>query len=58
MMEQKNKLSYDKGRLTARVEDLQREVESLANAQSELTQLRKTAATMDANYKKVNNYFN
>lgn len=53
MMEQKNKLAYDKGRLQNRVGELQREVESLASGQSELAQLRKLASTTESNYKKV-----
>ena len=53
MQEQKNQLAYDKGRLQSRVEELQREVQALANAQSELVQLRKVTAALEVNYKKV-----
>ena len=53
MMEQKNRLAYDKGRLQNRVDDLQREVESLANSQSEATQLRKVSSSLESNFKKV-----
>ncbi len=53
MIEQKNKLAYDKGRLQSRVDALQKELEGLANAQSEQVQVRKLATQLEAKYHKV-----
>ncbi len=55
MIEQKNKLAYDKGRLQSRVDALQKELEGLANAQSEQVQVRKLATQLEAKYHKVQN---
>ncbi|XP_064642994.1 coiled-coil domain-containing protein 150-like [Lineus longissimus] len=53
MLEQKNRLAYDKGRLQTKVDHLQSELESLANSQTELMQLRKNNQTIEAKYSKV-----
>ena len=53
MLEQKNKLAYDKGKLQNRVDHLQRELEELASAKTDLIQMRKTNAAMDAKLNKV-----
>lgn len=53
MMEQKNKLAYDKGRLQTKVDDLQRDLEGLAGVQNELIQLRKSYAALESRYSKV-----
>jgi predicted nuclease with TOPRIM domain len=53
MLEQKNRLAYDKGRLQTKVDHLQSELESLANSQIELMQLRKNNQTLEAKYSKV-----
>ena len=50
MMEQKNKLAYDKGRLQSQ---LQAELESLAHAQTDLTQAKRTIAALEAKITKV-----
>ena len=53
MLEQKNKLAYDKGRLQSKVDQLQRDLESLANAQTELVQSKKLNVSLEAKYHKV-----
>ena len=53
MLDQKNKLAYEKGRLQNGVKELQQEVERLASAQSELSQSRKMTTTLESSYKKV-----
>ena len=53
MLEQKNKLAYDKGRLQSKVDQLQRDLESLANAQTELVQSKKLNASLEVKYHKV-----
>ena len=53
MMEQKNKLAYDKGRLQSKVDQLQAELESLAHAQTDLTQAKRTIAALEAKITKV-----
>ena len=53
MLEQKNKLAYDKGKLETKVEQLQREMENLATAQVDLAQLRKLHNATEAKLNKV-----
>ena len=53
MLEQKNKLAYDKGRLQSKVDQLQRDLESLANAQTELVQSKKLNASLEVKYHEV-----
>ena len=53
MLEQKNKLAYDKGRLQSKVDQLQKNLESLANAQTDLVKARKSNTTLEAKYHKV-----
>ena len=53
MLEQKNKLAYDKGKLESKVEQLQREMENLASAQVDLSQLRKLQNSTEAKLNKV-----
>ena len=55
MLAQKNKLAYDKGRLQSKVDQLQKDLESLANAQTDLVQARKLNTTLETKYHKVSN---
>ena len=56
MVEQKNKLAYEKGKLHTQVTSLQRDVETLANASNELTQSKKLNITLEAKLSKVTSY--
>ena len=53
MMEQKNKLAYDKGKLQTRLEQVQGQLESCAAAQAELQQLQRAHAALDGKHSKV-----
>ncbi|XP_064418253.1 coiled-coil domain-containing protein 150 [Latimeria chalumnae] len=50
LMDSKNKLAYDKGKLQTKVQQLQEELESLADAQSNNHQLRKLNTALEAKY--------
>nr|XP_014344292.1 PREDICTED: coiled-coil domain-containing protein 150 [Latimeria chalumnae] len=54
LMDSKNKLAYDKGKLQTKVQQLQEELESLADAQSNNHQLRKLNTALEAKYNQVN----
>ncbi|XP_078696730.1 coiled-coil domain-containing protein 150-like isoform X2 [Branchiostoma floridae x Branchiostoma belcheri] len=53
MIDSKNRLAYDKGKLQTKVDQLQQELESLANAQSEVVHLRKVNAAVEAKFNKA-----
>ncbi|XP_067898324.1 coiled-coil domain-containing protein 150 isoform X1 [Heterodontus francisci] len=55
--ESKNKLAYDKGRLQARVEQLQEELQCMLNANSENVQLRKFNTVLETKYTQINAEF-
>ncbi|XP_022099991.1 coiled-coil domain-containing protein 150-like [Acanthaster planci] len=53
LLESKNRLAYDKGRLQSRVDQLQKELEGLANARTDGLQLQKVNVAMQAQYTKT-----
>ncbi|XP_038061280.1 coiled-coil domain-containing protein 150-like isoform X2 [Patiria miniata] len=53
LLDSKNRLAYDKGRLQSRVAQLQEELQSLASARTEGLQLQKANAAMQAQYAKT-----
>ena len=53
MMEAKQQLAYDKGRLESTVEQLRAELQGLASSNQEAIQLRKTNAALEAKCTKV-----
>ncbi|XP_078521516.1 coiled-coil domain-containing protein 150 [Lissotriton helveticus] len=53
LTDSRNKLAYEKGRLQARVHQLEDELESLGDAWSENTQLRKINTALEAKYSQV-----
>ena len=53
MMEQKNKLAYDKGKLQTRLEQVQAQLEQCAGASAELQTLQRAHAALDAKHNKV-----
>ena len=57
MVEQKNKLAYEKGKLQAQVDSYQHELESLAGAQTELTQYKRITTSLEAKLSKVRKLF-
>ncbi|XP_013416003.1 coiled-coil domain-containing protein 150-like [Lingula anatina] len=55
MTEQKNKLAYEKGKLQSKLEQLQRDMESLSGSKAELAQLRKINQALEGKYTKAQN---
>ncbi len=53
MLEQKNKLAYEKGRLQSKVDQLQKEVEQLAGAHTDSVGLGKMKQALEAKLNKV-----
>ncbi len=53
MLEQKNKLAYEKGRLQSKVDQLQKEVEQLAEAHTDSVGLGKMKQALEAKLNKV-----
>ncbi|XP_067851439.1 coiled-coil domain-containing protein 150 [Heptranchias perlo] len=54
LTESKNKLAYDKGKLQTRVEQLQKELQHISDANSENVQLRKINTVLETKYTQVN----
>ncbi|XP_053900403.1 coiled-coil domain-containing protein 150 isoform X4 [Malaclemys terrapin pileata] len=54
LTDSKNKLAYDKGKLQTKVQQLEEELQSLADAHSENSQLRKLNAALETKYTQVN----
>ena len=53
MVEQKNKLAYEKGKLQTQVDSYQQELESCAAAQATLAQQKRITATLEGKLCKV-----
>ena len=53
MLEQKNRLAYEKGRLEKKVEQLQHDLESHSSMEAELNRLKKCHKVLEAKYTKV-----
>lgn len=53
LLEQKNRLAYDKGKLQTRVDQLQAELESLGDTKAELAKLTRHNSELENKYKKV-----
>ncbi|XP_074654451.1 coiled-coil domain-containing protein 150-like isoform X2 [Tubulanus polymorphus] len=53
MMEQKNRLAYDKGRLETRVDQLQAEIQTLSFKQNDFVQLQKTKDAIETKFEKA-----
>ena len=53
MLEQKNRLAYEKGRLEKKVEQLQLDLESRSSMEAELNRLKKCHKVLEAKYTKV-----
>ncbi|XP_078059734.1 coiled-coil domain-containing protein 150-like [Mustelus asterias] len=58
LTESKSKLAYDKGRLQARVEQLQEELQCMSEANSENVRLQKFNTVLDTKYTQINAEFN
>nr|XP_008172459.1 coiled-coil domain-containing protein 150 isoform X4 [Chrysemys picta bellii] len=54
LTDSKNKLAYDKGKLQTKVQQLEEELQSLADAHSENSHLRKLNAALETKYTQVN----
>ncbi|XP_077998846.1 coiled-coil domain-containing protein 150-like [Glandiceps talaboti] len=54
MLESKNRLAYEKGRLQTKVDHLQEELSTLANAKTEVVQLRKMNSALETKFTKTN----
>ncbi|XP_018119043.1 coiled-coil domain-containing protein 150 isoform X2 [Xenopus laevis] len=54
LMDSKNKLAYEKGKLQSTVEQLKSELQSFCDAQSENSQLRKRNTALETKYTQVN----
>uniref|UniRef100_A0A8C8VGM3 Coiled-coil domain containing 150 n=1 Tax=Pelusios castaneus TaxID=367368 RepID=A0A8C8VGM3_9SAUR len=54
LTDSKNKLAYDKGKLQTKVQQLEEELQSLADAQSENSHLRKLNTALETKYTQVN----
>lgn len=57
MMDQKNKLAYENGRLQTQVEQTTQELESLRKADLESTKYKQLAETLAAKYSQVADFF-
>ena len=53
MLEQKNRLAYDKGRLQKAVEQLQEDMELCGSSEAELGKLKECHRVLEAKYTKV-----
>ncbi|XP_019378426.1 PREDICTED: coiled-coil domain-containing protein 150, partial [Gavialis gangeticus] len=54
LTDSKNKLAYDKGKLQTKVQELEEELQSLVDAHSENSQLRKLNTALETKYTQVN----
>lgn len=53
MVEQKNKLAYENGKLRSTVSRLQQEISDVTRDQADITQLRRLTESLQAKYTKV-----
>ncbi|XP_025065730.1 coiled-coil domain-containing protein 150 isoform X2 [Alligator sinensis] len=58
LTDSKNKLAYDKGKLQTKVQELEKELQSLADAHLENSQLRKLNTALETKYTQVNTELN